>query len=44
MATAIRIEEAAKSRLPLAEIARRERLPYWRVEEICKAVRVRYRP
>lgn len=42
--TAFRIEDMAKRRMPIAEIARRERLPYWRVEAICKDAKVGYRP
>jgi hypothetical protein len=44
MATVIYIERRAKSRISLAEIAREVRLPYWRVEAICKDMRLGYRP
>jgi hypothetical protein len=44
MATAFWIENAAQKGMPLAEICRRVRLPYWRVKAICDACKVRYRP
>lgn len=44
MADVMEIEDMAKRKLPLAEIARRKRLPYWRIEEICQALRVAVRP
>lgn len=44
MAMVLQIEQRAKARISLAEIAREVRLPYWRVEQICKDGRVAYRP
>ena len=40
----IMIEEMCKQRIPLPEIARRMRLPYWQIEQICKDGRIAYRP
>lgn len=40
MADVMEIEEMAKRKLPLAEISRRKRLPYWRVEAICRDGRI----
>ncbi len=36
--------EAMAKRLPLEEIARQKRIPYWRVETICRDIRVAVRP
>ena len=43
MADVAEIESMAKRRLPLAEIARQKRIPYWRIEEICKSLRLAVR-
>lgn len=44
LAMAYQVEDMARKGIPLAEIARRVRLPYWRVKAICEAARVRFKP
>ena len=43
MADVQEIEDMAKAKLPTAEIARRKRLPYWRIAEICLDARISVR-